>query len=235
MKSNAPMTEAWHPSFLALDRAHLGTAAPAVLAHLAGCEVCRSHVESPLSVPGAPSFAALERAIAARNKPRARWLWAAASLAAAACALLLVVTHRSPDASSGADAYVGAKGFRSVWIYVRRGTETLLWDGKRRLLPGDRLRLKVDPGGYHRVAVYAGGPAPTLLFSGDLTPGQNLTLPEAWEIDDSPTDEQLLVVFSDAPVEPEWNDWRLGRVPPGVAVLPFTLPKAGSDAGSFGP
>jgi hypothetical protein len=60
-------------------------------------------------------------------------------------------------------------------------------------------------------------------------------LPDAWEIDDSLSDEQLLVVFSDHPVEPEWDDWRLGRVPPGVAVLPFTLRKVGSDAGPFGP
>ena len=140
-----------------------------------------------------------------------------------------------PGANSGTDIYVGAKGFRSVWIYVKRGTETLLWDGKRRLLPGDRLRLKVDPGSYQRVAVYAGSASPTLLYSGKLTPGQNLTLPDAWEIDDSLNDEQLFVVFSEGPVEPVWNEWRLGRVPPGVAVLPFTLPKAGSDAGSFGP
>jgi len=235
MKSNLPTSAALHPSFLALDRAHLGAASPAVSAHLAGCEVCRSYVESPVDALDAPDFVALKQAIERRHKPRARWLWAGASLAAAACALLLVVTHRSPDARLGADPYVGAKGFRSVWIYVKRGTETLLWDGKHRLLPGDRLRLKVDPGSYHRVAVYSGGPSPTLLFSGKLTPGQNLTLPEAWEIDDSPTDEQLFVVFSDGPVEPDWNDWRLGRVPRGIAVLPFTLPKAGSDAGSFGP
>jgi len=235
MKSNLPTNEAFHPSFLALDRAHLGAASPAVSEHLASCEACRSYVESELGGPVSPDFAALEQAIEARRRPRSGWLWAGASLVAAACALLLVVTHGSPDAKPGADVYVGAKGFRSVWIYVKRGTETVLWDGKRRLLPGDRLRLKVDPGSYHRVAVYSASPSPTLLYSGKLTPGQNLTLPDAWEIDDSLNDEQLFVVFSEGPVEPVWNEWRLGRVPPGVAVLPFTLPKAGSDAGSFGP
>ena len=235
MKSYLPTTEASHPSFLALDRAHLGLASPAVLAHLAGCAVCRSHVESLVEGPVASDFVALERAIECSIKPRARWLWVGAPLAAAACALLLVVTHRGPHAGTSAEPYVGAKGFRSVWLYVKRGSETALWDGKRHLLPGDRIRLKVDPGSYHQLAVYAAGPSPTLLYSGKLTPGQNFTLPEAWQIDDSLTDEQLFVVFSEAPVEPEWKEWRLGRASAGIAVLPFTLPKAGSDAGSVGP
>jgi hypothetical protein len=235
MKSDLPTNQAYHPSFLALDRAHLAEASPAVSAHLTGCESCRGYVASLASDPVASGFVELEQTIQGRKKRVARWLWTGASLAAAACALLLVVRQRFPDTRPGGESYVGAKGFRSVWIYVKRGTETTLWDGKRRLLPGDRLRLKVDPGSYHQLAVYSAAPSPTLLFSGKLTPGQNLTLPEAWEIDDSPSDEQLLVVFSDAPVEPDWNDWRLGRVPPGIAVLPFTLPKTGSDAGSFGP
>jgi hypothetical protein len=235
MIADAPTNEAVHPSFLALDRAHLGLASPAVVAHLASCGACRSYVESPASAAGASDFAALQRAIDGRSQPRSKWLWAAASFAAMVCALLLVVTHHAPDARPGADGYVGAKGFRSVWIYVKRGSETVLWDGKRPLLPGDRLRLKIDPGSYHRLAVYSLSEPPTLLYSGRLIPGQNLTLPDAWQIDDSLSDEQLLVVFSDHPVEPEWDDWRLGRVPPGVAALPFTLRKVGSDAGPFGP
>lgn len=235
MRSSLPLNEAFHPSFLALDRAHLGNASPTVLAHLTSCEACQRHVESPLTGPAPSDFAALEQAIARQIEPRTRWLWAAASLAAAACALVLVVAQGAPGGKPEADGYVGAKGFRSVWIYVKRGTETVLWDGKRALLPGDRVRLKLDPGSYHRVAVYSAGPSPTLLYSGKLTPGQNLTLPDAWEIDDSPNAEQLYVVFSEAPVEPNWSNWRLGRVPAGIAVLPFTLPKAGSDAGSFSP
>jgi hypothetical protein len=234
MMSERPTTEALHPSFLALDRAHLGLASPAILAHLSSCEACRNYVESPSSAASASGFSALQRAIERQNQP-SKWLWAAASLAAAACALLLVVTHRSPDARPGADVYVGTKGFRSVWIYVKRGAETVLWDGKRPLSPGDHLRMKVDPGNYHQLAVYSLGQSPTLLYSGRLTPGQNLILPDAWEIDDSLSDEQLLVVFSDNPVEPEWNEWRLGRVPAGVAALPFTLRKVGSDAGPFRP
>jgi len=230
-----PTNEAFHPSFLALDRAHLGAASPTVLAHLADCEVCRSYVDCPERAPLTSIFTALERAIADQRRSRARWLWPAASVAAAAGALLLVLAHRVPEATRDTDPYVGSKGFRSVWIYLKRGTETTLWDGKRLLLPGDRLRLKVDPGSYHRLAVYSGGPSPTLLYAAKLTPGRNLTLPEAWEIDDSPIDEQLFVVFSEAPVEPEWSSWRLGHVPPGVALLPFRLPKAGSDAGSFSP
>jgi len=233
--SDAPPNDALHPSFLALDRAHLGAASPTVLAHLESCGACRSYLESPASAASASGFAALQRAVEGQPRPRFKWLWAAAPLVAAACALLLVVTHRLPDARPRAGGYVGSKGFRSVWIYVKRGTETVLWDGKRPLLPGDRLRLKVDPGSYHQLAVYSLGESPTLLYSGKLAPGQNLTLPDAWEIDDSPGDERLLVVFSDDPIAPEWNDGRLSRVPPGVTALPFTLRKAASDGGPFGP
>lgn len=233
--SDSATNETLHPSFLALDRVHLGADSPAILTHLASCEACRSYVESPAAAASASGFVALERAIHGRVRPRFNRLWPALSLAAAACALLLVVTHRSRDARPGAAGYVGAKGFRSVWIYVKRGTETLLWDGKRPLSPGDRLRLKVDPGSYHQLAVYSLGPSPTLLYSGPLTPGQNLTLPDAWEVDNSRGDEQLLVVFSDQQVEPDWNNWRLGRVPAGVAALPFTLRKVGFDAGSSSP
>jgi hypothetical protein len=135
---------------------------------------------------------------------------------------------------------VGAKGFRSVWIYVKRGVETRLWDGKQPLLVGDRVRLKVDPGRYRHLAVYAKSEeqTPVLLFSGPLSPGENATLPDAWEIDDSPVAERLFVVFSAEPAQPDWQAWSRGDVPRGVEVLPFVLPKAGpagTDAGAREP
>jgi hypothetical protein len=52
-----------------------------------------------------------------------------------------------------------------------------------------------------------------LLYEGALSPGQNLTLPEAWEIDESPAAEQLFVVFSEAPTKPDWDEWRKGKLP----------------------
>jgi hypothetical protein len=153
----------------------------------------------------------------------------------------LFVTYRERNAAPVGDEYqyVGAKGFRSVWIYVRRGTTIELWDGKKPLASGDRVRLKIDAGSYHRVEVYSlSDPQnPTRLYQGPLSPGQTTTLPDAWEIDDSPAPEQLFVVFSDAPVDPTWDDWRQGKVQPGVAVLPFVLAKTSiaTDAGPSNP
>ena len=229
-----------HPSFLALDRAHLGHAGPDLSAHLESCEQCRGYLESLSTLGSASGFVAVQRAIERRPRFSLAWVFGPASLAVAACCLFLFVSHRDGSVEPGLGSYVGAKGFRSVWIYVKHGTETLLWDGKQPLSAGDRVRLKIDPGSYHRVAVYSlsDPQSPSLLFEGALSPGENLTLPEAWEIDGSPKAEQLFVVFSDAPVVPAWDDWRQGKVSSGVAVLPFVLPKAGSpgiDAGSLKP
>lgn len=229
-----------HPSFLALDRAHLGRGSAEVEAHLAVCEECRAHLEA-LANPGfLPGIAAVRDAVNAPSRSRGAWLWAAVSLAAVACALLLFVGTRPPRALGGDEAYVGAKGFRSVWIYVKRGAETRLWDGKRPLAFGDRVRLKVDPGGYRHLEVYSMDALqrPTLLFEGPLSPGENVMLPDAWEIDDSPGAERLFVVFSDGPAKPDWDAWLRGDMPRGAELLPFVLPKAGRagvDAGSLGP
>jgi hypothetical protein len=155
------------------------------------------------------------------------------SLAAAACGLVLGFSHRPAHETSEAPAYLGVKGFRSVWIYVKRGTETELWDGKRPVAPGDRVRLKVDLGAYRHVAVYSLDDAghATRLFAGGRSQGQNFTLPDAWEVDDSAQPERLFVIFSDRPVEPNWSDIRAGKTLAGTAVLPFVLPKIGSPSG----
>lgn len=229
-----------HPSFLALDRAHLGHASLEVTAHLDGCEACRLYVESPESPATSTGFAAVRDVIEQQRRFRFPRFFAFASLAAATCGLVLVLTQRTPRETRDEQSYIGVKGFRSVWIYVKRGTETELWDGKRPVASGDRLRLKVDFGGYRHVAIYSlddVGRA-TRLFAGGRTQGQNFTLPDAWEVDDSSEPERLFVIFSDEPFEPNWSDIRAGKAQPGVAVLPFMLPKAngsGIDAGPLGP
>lgn len=229
-----------HPSFLALDRAFLGLARPEVSAHLIECDECRGYLESLPQLSVAADFASVQRAIEGRPRFSLAWLLSPVALVAAACAALLFMTHHQPRVGSGGEVYVGAKGFRSVWVYVKRGTDIRLWDGKRSLVTGDRVRLKIDPGGYHHVQVYSlSDPRnPISLYEGPLVPGQNLTLPEAWEIDDSPAAEQLFVVFSNAHTPPSWEDWREGRAERGVAILSFGLPKAGrssTDAGQFSP
>lgn len=230
-----------HPSFLALDRAHLGVQTGDVAAHLEHCQACREYLES-LTVPAPlPSFAVRQLALA--HRPGGfRWsrVLGAASLLAAACAAILWLQHQPRDVARVDQVYVAEKGFRSVWIYVRRGAETQLWDGKRPVAAGDRLRLKIDAGSFHRVEVYSSNDPqnPTRLFQSALTPGQTMTLPDAWEIDDSPDAERLSVVFSDGPVTPSWEQWRQGKVQPGVAVLSFVLPKTAAlstDAGQLTP
>lgn len=223
-----------HPSFLALDRAYLGQASPEVTTHLRDCEVCRSYVEAPVGAISTTNVAVLRGAVDRQARGRRASVWTALSFAAAfACGVAVLVTARTREPAS--DAYVGSKGFRSVWIYVNRGSTTELWDGKRPFQPRDRLRLKVDPGEYQHLAVYHVDESqqPTLLFTGPLTPGQNSTLPEAWELDDSPAPERLVVVFSQTPLGPEFRGFESGQATPGIAILPFDLPKGdpGGDSG----
>jgi hypothetical protein len=216
-----------HPSYLALDRAALGAPAAEVARHLATCEECRRYVDALGETPPASGILPIRTGIARsrRNKLRARWMGASA-LAAAAC-LLLVVGRTKPPTIDNPTAYLGAKGFSSVWIYVKHGPTTTLWDGKQPLVSGDRLRIKVEPAGYRRVEVYSvkTPDAPELLYSGSVAPAQSITLPDAWEIDSEPGAERLMVVFSNEQVLPNWSQWLRGEVEPGVVVLPFVLPK----------
>lgn len=221
-----------HPSYLVLDRAALSWSSSQLDEHLASCEECRRYVESLREAP--PSSAMLpirnriERAREERQrKLRFRWLTGASTILAAAC-LLLLVGRATPPSPSQRPAYVGVKGFSSVWIYVKHGTTTKLWDGKQTVAGGDRLRLKVDPAGYRRVEVYSvkNASAPELLYAGSVAPTQSATLPDAWEVDNEPGAERLFVVFSNEPVKPDWDRWLRGQVESGVVALPFVLPKA---------
>jgi hypothetical protein len=214
-----------HPSFLALDRVHLGITQPEVDEHIAGCEACRMYLESLTNYALDPTFLAPKAPLAHRVRLRRPWLLGAVSLAAMACGLLLFVATIERPVEPG-EPYIAAKGFRSV--YVKRGHETQLWDGKQPFVAGDQVRLKVDPGGYQRIQVYSlTDPVhPTLLFSGPLAPNKILTLPEAWELDGSAAAERLFVVLSHRPVEPAWDTWSRGKAPADVAVLPLVLPKS---------
>jgi len=224
-----------HPSYLALDRASLGESTPEVGAHLEGCAACRSYIASLGEPAPAGGFVVVQRVLRRQQQARRR-TWGALPLAAAACGLVafLKLGHRPfgpgqpPTATSV--PYVGEKGFLSVWIYVRHGSNTQLWDGKRSVFVGDRLRLKVDPARFHRVEVYSvkDPDEPALLYAGSVAPGQSATLPDAWEVDAEPGSERLVVVFSNEPVKPVWSDWLQGKVQPGISVLPFVLSKSTS-------
>lgn len=216
-----------HPSYLALDRSSLGCTSAEVATHLERCSECRRYVESLGAVP-VSGIRAVNADIERQRRSRLRVWWAASSVLAAAACLLLVLGRFGSAPAGNTASYVGAKGLLSVWIYVKRGPATLLWDGKQPVFAGDQLRIKVDPAGYDRVAVYSlqEPGAPTLLYGGATVPGRNTALPEAWEIDGEGSAERLIVVFSKGIVEPTWDKWLKGQVEPGVAVLPFVLPKS---------
>jgi hypothetical protein len=218
-----------HPSFLALDKASLGLGAADVESHLASCEACRRYVDTVSAPAPQADLEQLRLRIArAPSAPsRARWVWLGAPLAAAAALAVLVGVRPQPSLPER-PLYIGEKGFSSVWIYVRHGSTTALWDGKKPVVAGDRLRMKVDPGKFTRVEVYSttDPDAPELLYRGDVRPGQSVSLPDAWEIDAEPGDERLLVVLSSEVVRPVWADWLRGKASPGVLLLPFVLPKS---------
>jgi hypothetical protein len=227
-----------HPSFLALDRAALGSSSVELRAHIERCEACRAYVESLTEAPPVSSLPELRRRAQRQTQRLYRAWWAFAPLAAAACALLFFGLRPRDDRTEGSSGYVGAKGFASVWIYVKHGPRTELWDGKRPLSAGDQLRLKVDPGDYSQVAVYSlkQQDAPERLYAGTATPGVTSTLPDAWELDAEPGAERLVVVLSHAPVTPSWPEWWDGDAGSGVLVLRFELPKvADADAGDGTP
>lgn len=231
------LTATEHPSYLALDRAALGGLSRDLEQHVDECAECRSYLEALAEPP--QELGLLEARRRFERAPRAsrRWLWAAAPVAAAAVALLFVGSRPSNVEEA---PYVGVKGFSSVWIYVKRGTDTQLWDGKRVLRPGDQLRLKVDPGSARHVEVFAAKAAeePDRLYVGEVVPGEIAMLPDAWELDGQAGAEQLFVVLSSGPVEPAWPAWRDGKAAPGVSVLSFVLPKStlpDADASDGGP
>lgn len=227
-----------HPSYLALDRASLGHAVADVQRHLDDCQECRAYVESlraPASVRGLSDVR--ERIQQGpRSSQTRRWLWLSSGAMAAAAALTLFLRLRPQPGASTEPLYIGDKGFSSVWIYVRHGNATALWDGKKPVFAGDRLRLKVDPGRFKQVVVYSvkNPNAPELLYGGSLLPGQSVTLPDAWEVDAESGAERLLVAFSSEPVKPTWSEWLRGKAPPGVVLLPFVLPKSSPTDPSSG-
>jgi hypothetical protein len=216
---------------LALDRYGLGSSSPGIDAHVSVCDQCRGYVQSLREAPPAVGLVSLRSTIAKHRQRRAQMWWTAGSLLAVAACLLFFV-GRSNAPAAGSPTYLGAKGLLSVWIYVKRGPTTQLWDGKLPIFSGDRLRIKLNPSTYRHVAVYSmlDAEIPALLYEGEVVPGHNTTLPDAWEVDGEGEAERLIVVLSNEHIEPSWDKWLKSEVEPNVQVLPFTLPKSRTPA-----
>ncbi|MGC4120954.1 MAG: hypothetical protein QM765_41540 [Myxococcales bacterium] len=180
-----------HPSFLELDRAALGSIGEPLRQHLESCQACRSHVErvqQPLPVP------AWIREEATR--PKRRWLPSlAGSLAALATAAVAFFVLWSGPVSK---PEVQIKGQAAVALFVKRGEQVRLWDGRSPVRPGDLLRLKVVPEGLGQVLVAVPTPDGGLsaLYQGVIATREETLLPESWRVDDSAGPEVLAIALS---------------------------------------
>jgi len=168
-----------HPSFLALDREALGVGEDETRAHLETCEQCRVHVQAVSTQPAMPA------AIRPRRARRA-WPFALAFGAVASLALLWVAVPQDGPA-------IQAKGHASVAVFVKRGTEVFMWDGKTPLRVDDRVQLMIEPAGMDHVYVRDG--EGHTMYSGALQ-SELTTLPLSWRIDAAGSSETFSVVLS---------------------------------------
>jgi hypothetical protein len=197
----------FHPSYLELDRFALGAnQEPSTQDHVRDCETCRQHVERVCRAGVVPEWVAdvaieRKRSFRWRLKQRTALTVCAGGLVAAFVALL-VAMPLTPETAG-----IAAKGTPAVGVYVKRNDRVFLWDGRASLEAGDFVRLKVAPSGYEYLTVMAfearaGSASWTILFETSVEPTGETVLPGAWEIDDSRHREEMLIVFSVAPLAP---------------------------------
>jgi hypothetical protein len=210
------MNSAEHPSYFALDQAVAsGHISPELQHHANGCERCRQHLAriAPEQV-ALPSWAANlaaqpPRTAASQEQKRssktfAQWLRSfkyPLILAVPAAAALLFLVRPSPQVGQvdPEEPYVGVKSAGPMlWTYIRRDEKTFLWDGTAAVVAGDRIRLKVDPAKLTFVSAFSRAEDASwkLLWSGKSDGKNPLAFPVAWEIDEQPGQERLLIVAS---------------------------------------
>lgn len=184
------------PSHLELARLAAGVSGSPFAAHVQSCQRCSSalaRLHQPVAVPD------WARALAPSDQPGwvFRWRWLVA-VSAGALAVLVVVSLPPRPAP---EPFIAAKGAPSVAVYLKRGDSVTLWDGQRRMLAGDRLRLKVIPEGFGQVAAVAiVDGAFKVLYRGAVPPGVESFLPASWKVDQTPAPNHLGVVFSLTPL-----------------------------------
>ena len=226
-----------HLSSLALDTLRLGQPAQeSQRAHLASCATCAAELrgeEATLELPpwlGAAMNGTHGRPLGlglgqpATRARRLRWMGLSAGslvLAGAAALMLMRLPSRPMEARDEVHddrqrPGVREKGFTpATRLYVKRGDEVWVWDGKRRIRPGDRLRLEIHAAGFTHVSVAstpaAGTVSPTLLHQGYLDAGAAL-LPISFKVDEQRGPEVISVVLADGPIPAGAHD-RAARDP----------------------
>jgi hypothetical protein len=235
MSAMNPADPSSHPSYLELDRYHLGGEAggsPSLRAHLAGCPRCAGYLTALRSTrdSGTPEWLARLSAVPPRTQglgssPGARstgrrWIRrAAVTLLASSAAAVVLALPRSGPPLRPEPPLLLEKGEPAVTVFLKRAERVWQWDGRSVLRPGDRLRLKISAAGYGYVAIGAPDAEPhrvRLLYEGPLTSsGPDTLLPSSWEVDAQPGPEVLHVLLSREPLPKK----ELQRAP-GSAELP---------------
>lgn len=223
-----------HPSTLQLHRLRYGELDPAeahrIRAHVSECTACteRLHLQEAQRTEFVlePVPQAIRQLSSRPSRPW--WLWIAPSLVAVAAAALVVVW--SPESPETEGTGIRTKGSLAALEVVaeREGGTVLLAPGSV-VVPGDRLQMKFDPGD-HAYAAFAGrdGTGVVQVYRVlKVDPGGLRPAPFALELDDTPGDQDLFVVFSDQSPDPVWIVDVLdnGASPEGAVVASIRLRK----------
>lgn len=181
--------------------------------HLAGCERCGARREElRADTAHFRQFVmprTLETVTRTRRSRRPWTRWGSALAGAAVLALaLLVARPMVQDLREDEARYVGVRGEPTFKVVAARGNSQAEVTGEEPLREGDRLRFVVDPVQPGYVLVVSRDPAGAWSvyapFAGGRSvavPAGTTTLPEAVELDATRGREDLVAVFSDAPLE----------------------------------
>ena len=182
-----------HPSRLQLDRLALGVADASTQAHAATCAQCGAHLKAvEVELPLPQWVKELE---GTRRGPLLAW-WRPA-LAFAAMALVAVVAVQVMPAA-GPDISPKGVGTPQAQVWVNRAGKVGLWDGAP-LHPDDAFRFEVHRGGYTHLTVVElqAGQLFRVLHSAPVAADG---LSPAWAVDAEGTQEEVVVLLSNAPL-----------------------------------
>ncbi len=191
-----------HPSFLELDRAALGLRSAELDQHVETCARCGAYLARVMtrSEP-IPAWARTPPTPDTRVGGWRAWLpraWPVLATAAVAAVLAVVVVVPESPGRDG-PAYIGSKSVPAVAVYIKRGEQVFVWDGRAPLVPEDLIRLKVASTEHGYVTV-AGAPEWAVLFAGPLSAEAETALPTSWRVDAAGSEEVLRVIFSTEPL-----------------------------------
>jgi len=200
------MTE--HVSTLTIDSLALGaldtdTEARAA-AHLASCADCRAEQAAAAALRAHFSTHVLPRTSPVSRRSW-RWAWVVAPALVAAAVLLVVIRDRgtAPDE-------LGIKGGATWQVFANRNGDTFPVRDGTTLVPRDRIRFVVTPGGarYLLVASVDGAGTASIYYpyggtqSGPAQ-GEHSELPGSIVLDAAKGPERLYAIFSDDPIAAE--------------------------------